>query len=90
MTTACCLAKFSRRSSSPVYAIVLGAPTNAVSIHAFGHSAKLLDRSIKKIRLLGSREKINWQQTDDALQIAQPEKVPNTFANVFKITLFGN
>jgi alpha-L-fucosidase len=72
-----------------IYAIVLGAPTNAVSIHAFGHPAWLLDRSIKTIRLLGSREKIHWQQTDDALQIAQPGKMPNAFANVFKITLFG-
>jgi alpha-L-fucosidase len=70
-----------------LYAIVLGWPANGVTIASLGQKAKLLDRSIKKIRLLGSKEKITWRQTDDALVIQQPENEPNNFAIVFKISL---
>ena len=70
-----------------IYAIELGWPTNGVSIKSFGKFAKLFDSSVKKIELLGSKEKIQWRQTDDALVIAQPKNQPNDFAVVFKITL---
>ena len=70
-----------------LYAIELGWPTNGVSISSLGKSAKLLDQPIKKIQLLGSNEKIQWQQAGDALLISQPKKQPNDFALVFKITL---
>ena len=70
-----------------LYAIVLGWPTNGVSLTSLGKSAKLLDGSVKKIQFLGSKEKIKWQQTDDALVISQPKNQPNNFAVVFKITL---
>ena len=72
-----------------LYAIVLGAPTKEVSITSMGKTAGLLKQSIEKIQLLGSKEKINWQQTDEALLIAQPKNEPNNFAVVFKITLRG-
>ena len=70
-----------------LYAIVLGVPTNGVSIASLGTSAKLLDQPIKKIQLLGSKKKIQWLQTADALVIRQPETIPNNIANVFRITL---
>jgi alpha-L-fucosidase len=72
-----------------LYAIVLGWPEDGVSIRALGKSANLLDESIKKIRLLGSREKIQWKQTGEALVISQPKNEPNNFAIVFKISLRG-
>ena len=72
-----------------LYATVLGAPTNGVSIKSLGKNAKLLDQKISRIQLLGSKEKLTWQQTDAALVIGQPEKAPNNFANVFKISLRG-
>ena len=72
-----------------LYAIVLGAPASGISIQSLGCSAKLLERTIKKVQLLGSREKIQWQQTGDALVITQPESLPNSIAIVFKLTLGG-
>jgi alpha-L-fucosidase len=69
-----------------LYAIVLGAPTNGVSITSLGISAKLLDRPIKKIQLLGSKETIKWTQNADALVIRQPEKLPGEIAIIYKIT----
>jgi len=70
-----------------LYAIVLGAPKSGVSIKSLGKSAKLLDQTIADIQLLGRPETITWQQTDDALVLAPPEKISNSFANVFKLTL---
>ena len=70
-----------------LYAIELGWPTNGVSLTSLGKSARLLDGSVKKIQLLGSKEKIQWQQTGDALVISQPKNQPNNFVVVFKIIL---
>ena len=72
-----------------LYATVLGAPTNGVSIKSLGKAAKLLDGSIKKVELLGSREKVKWQQADDALVISQLKTLPNNFAIVYKISVRG-
>jgi alpha-L-fucosidase len=78
--------RFTQKGNT-LYAIVLGPPTNGVSLHSLGRSAKLPDQPIAKIQLLGSREKIRWQQTGDALVISQPEKLPDPAAVVFKISL---
>jgi len=69
-----------------LYAIELGAPTNAVAIKSLGTAAKLLDKPIGKITLLGSDEKVQWSQTDATLIIKPPQKTPNNIAIVFKIT----
>jgi alpha-L-fucosidase len=68
-----------------LYAIELGWPTNGASIKSLGKSDRLLDGKIRKIELLGSKEKIRWKQTADALVIAQPKNQPNDFAVVYKI-----
>ena len=68
-----------------LYAIELGAPTNAVTIKSLGTAAKLLDKSIASITLLGSKEKVQWSQTDVTLIIKPPQKSPNTIAIVYKI-----
>ena len=68
-----------------LYAIELGAPTNAVVIKSLGTAAKLLDKPIGNITLLGSNEKVEWTQTADALTIKSPAKSPNDIAIVYKI-----
>jgi alpha-L-fucosidase len=77
--------RFTQKGTS-LYVVVLGAPTNGVSIKSLGKSAKLFEKSVGKVELLGSREKIKWQQTDEALVITQPKSLPNDFAVVFKIS----
>jgi alpha-L-fucosidase len=69
-----------------VYVIELGWPTNAVSIKSLGMAAKLLEKPIGDITLLGAAEKLKWSETADALIIQQPEHKPNDTAIVFKIT----
>jgi alpha-L-fucosidase len=75
------------KDGKTIYAIVLGWPTNGISLASLGKAAKLLDKPIQKIQLLGSRERIDWQQTDDKLLILQPKKQPSDTAIVFKITM---
>jgi alpha-L-fucosidase len=68
-----------------LYAIVLGTPQQDLQIKSLGTAAKLLDKPIGNITLLGTREKVEWSQTADALTIKAPEKFPNDIAIVFKI-----
>lgn len=78
--------RFTQKGST-LYAIVLGAPTHGVSIKSLGESAKLLDRKIQSVELLGSEERLKWEQGQDALTISQPKHIPNPFAIVFKLDL---
>jgi len=77
--------RFTARGDT-VYAIVMGAPTDGLKIKSLGTAAKLLDHVIADVQLLGSAEKLPWQQTDGALVIGQPKNLPNDFALVLKIT----
>lgn len=70
-----------------LYAIVLGWPTQPVVLNRLGKTSGLLTGSIEKIELLGSGEKINWSQADDAVTIQPPSGKLFDEAAVFKITL---
>ena len=69
-----------------LYAIELGWPTNAISMKSFGKAAGFLGKPIRRVQLLGSPEKIQWMQSDDALAIDPPAKKVSDIAIVFKIT----
>ena len=69
-----------------VYAIVLGVPKNDLAIKSLGTAAKLLDRPIGGVSLLGSPGVVQWTQTADALTIQAPKSAPNDIALVFKIS----
>jgi alpha-L-fucosidase len=69
-----------------LYAIVLGWPTNGVSVAALGKTKGYWGRPIRAVELLGSGEKIQWTQTENALIIEQPREKPSSIAIVFKIT----
>jgi alpha-L-fucosidase len=69
-----------------IYAFIMGAPTNAVSIQSLGTSAKLLESPISEVALLGSDEKLKWSQTAEALVIETPQKPPSDIAIVMRIT----
>jgi alpha-L-fucosidase len=70
-----------------LYAIVLGWPTNAMQIRSLGKAAKLLDKPVGGITLLGSDERITWSQTEDAVTIQPPQAKPSDHTIVFKIAL---
>ena len=68
-----------------LYMIALGAPNKDLQIKSLGSAAKLLDKPIGNITLLGSSEKVQWSQNADTLTIKAPAKSPNDIAIVYKI-----
>lgn len=66
-----------------LYASVLGIPDGDVALKSLGLSAG--NGKVKRIRILGSKEKVRWKQGKDALVITRPGKVPNDVALVFKV-----
>jgi alpha-L-fucosidase len=70
-----------------IYAIVFGWPTKPLQIKSLGTAAKLLDKPIGKIQLLGSQEAIRWSQKEESLTIESPQNQLQSEAVVFKITV---
>lgn len=69
-----------------LYAIVLGWPNKPLEIKSLASGpAKLLERPIRNVTLLGSDEKVQWSQTDAALVIQPPHNKPCEHAFVFRI-----
>ncbi len=65
--------------------IELGVPEKELRVSKMGKAAKLLDGPIENIELLGSREKLNWKQEDEALTISAPRDVPAEEALVYRV-----
>ncbi len=70
-----------------LYAICLGAPTRRVRIASLGRREGLLERRIAAVALLGSDEKLRWEQEGAGLIIAAPRRLPAPEAAVFKVSL---
>jgi alpha-L-fucosidase len=76
------------RKDNTVYAIVLGWPgeNQQVTMTMFGKGAKAENIKVKKVTMLGTKEKIKWQQTDAGLTVTTPAKKISDLAIVFKLT----
>ncbi len=70
-----------------LYIIELGVPTQELRIQALGRAARMLDRPIENIAMLGSDEKIEWKQGEEALSISPPHAAPSPDALVYKMKL---
>ena len=67
-----------------LYAFSMALPQGQATIKSLG--AKSPQRvKVKDVRLLGSAETVKWQQTDDALVITCPAKLPSDYISVFKV-----
>lgn len=64
-----------------LYVTVMGDPTENISVKNLNNQVK-----IKKIELLGSKEKVKWSQTNEKLEIEKPSFVPNKIAVVYKVS----
>jgi alpha-L-fucosidase len=67
-----------------------GTPRQDLQVKSLGTAAKLLDKPIGNITLLGSDEKVEWTQMADALIIKAPAKSPNNIAIVYKMSNGAN
>lgn len=68
-----------------LYVTVLGVPEASVIIKNLNASNKA--NGIAKIEVLGSKEKVIWNQNADHLKIEKPSTVPNEIALVYKVYL---
>jgi alpha-L-fucosidase len=69
-----------------LYMIALGVPQKDLQIKSLGTAAKLLNRPIGSVTLLGGDENVEWTQTSEVLTIKTPAKSPSAIAIVYKIT----
>jgi len=71
-----------------LYAFCLSMPTENVLINSLGKLSKYSDKAIASISMLGSKQKIEWEQGENSLVITKPTVMPDfkvvTFAIKFK------
>ena len=70
-----------------LYAICLGWPEEAWTIHALSAASELCPAPIVGVELLGSHEQLVWSRDQDGLTIQAPAVKPCEHAYAFKITL---
>jgi alpha-L-fucosidase len=68
-----------------LYAYCLGKPEADIVIRSLAKSSKLVNKRIASVMMVGSKEKINWKQTTDALVIKKPSNLPSWQVIGFKI-----
>ncbi|MBV9469417.1 MAG: alpha-L-fucosidase [Abitibacteriaceae bacterium] len=69
-----------------LYAFCLGVPAEDIRIVSLAKNATLADKPVASVQLLGSDEKPEWNQGDDALVIKKPTQAPNASALAYKIS----
>lgn len=70
--------------SNTLYVTVMGVPSENVAVNNLGLSSS---QKIKRIEMLGSREKVKWNQYENKLEIIKPVFIPNDIAVVYKVYL---
>jgi alpha-L-fucosidase len=64
-----------------LYVTLMGVPSEDITIK----SLSTTQNKIRKVELLGSKEKLKWKQNADGLEIEKPKTIPNEIAIVFKV-----
>jgi len=79
------------KKNNVLYAIVLGVPDeDEIVISSLGSATTISTKGIKRISLLGSDEKIRWDQNEEGLTLEKPVQIPSPYALAFKIELKGD
>jgi alpha-L-fucosidase len=73
-----------------LFAFCLNVPQGDIKMYLLGRQSKYLDRPISSITLLGSKEKLNWTQSDGDLSIKKPVNYPAWLVTGFKIEFKNN
>jgi alpha-L-fucosidase len=82
--------RFTRnKANNVVYAIVLGWPTEAISVQSLGYSALTRPGKVAKVELLGTNTKVSWSQRADSLRVELPNgyRPEADYAAALKLTL---
>jgi alpha-L-fucosidase len=68
-----------------LYAFCLAIPQSDIKVLSLGKNSKYADKGIASVSMLGSNEKLQWKQEEDALVITKPAKLPNWKVSGYKI-----
>jgi alpha-L-fucosidase len=81
--------RFTQGKDGNLYSFVMTVPKpgETITIKSMGTDAKLLDKQIADVALLGVTDKPEWKQESYGLVITCPKMMPLQFASVFKISL---
>jgi alpha-L-fucosidase len=69
-----------------LFAYCMSTPTEDIRINSLGKDSKLNDKAIASIKMLGSNEKIKFNQQNEALVITKPMVLPDWKVIGFEIT----
>ncbi|MBC8053313.1 MAG: hypothetical protein H7Y13_09640 [Sphingobacteriaceae bacterium] len=75
--------RFTKKNNN-VYVFVKSFKDADILIHSFSTAANV--KPINSITLLGSTERISWEQKEEGLLIEKPEVFPSDAALIFKLT----
>ena len=80
--------RFTEGRDGSVYAFVMTVPKpgETVTIKSCGTNAKLLEKPVTSVSLLGSGARLEWKQLPEGLAVQCPAEMPFQFSAVFKIT----
>ena len=81
--------RFTKKSDTEFFAIVMDAPKGLVVIKSLSTQLGVLNSDIEKIELLGSDEEIDWVRNEDGLIIKAPKHLPTAYAHAFRIMTEG-
>jgi alpha-L-fucosidase len=76
--------RFTTKGNS-LYAITLGEPKSQVVVTSLGRAAGNEPRAVRRVQLLGVRAPLKFQQSDAALVVEVPDRLPTPHASVLKI-----
>jgi alpha-L-fucosidase len=68
-----------------LYAFCMDKPVDDIKISSLGINSKLPDKKVKSVSMLGSDEKLKWNQQEDALIITKPSLLPEWKVVGFRI-----
>jgi len=79
--------RFTEGKDGSVFAFVMAIPEagEKVVIKSLGTNAKLLDKPVRAVSLLGSSAKLVWHQLPEGLVVQYPQNAPLKHAAVFQI-----
>jgi alpha-L-fucosidase len=80
--------RFTEGRDGTIYAFVMAVPKpgEKLLIKSLGADAKLIEKKITEVSLLGSSDSIEWKQEADGLSVRCPDSMPSGFAVIFRIT----
>ena len=81
--------RYTKKSDKEFFAIVMDKPEGEIVMKTLSTDIGVLNSSILKIELLGSKEEIRWERNEKGLIIMAPKNLPSDYAHAFKIVLEG-